>query len=144
MCRRSVEHLDDAVGAQVQIGQRIGAVGAVREVGQHLLLGHLARERRVPPLQSGGGRQLGCRAESFGIAAGDADGGAVQVVGDDPHLARHLVRFEGATGAVAVREGSGVVLHAPAAHQPSARCGTYPTSAWQVGFGAQFPVIARP
>jgi hypothetical protein len=109
---------EDDVGAVT--AQVFGPLGAIGEVRQHLLVRHLAGERGEPDLdldlQPGGRRVSGRGLEMIGVAARDADRGAVQVPGDDPHVPLDHVGVEDGAGGGAVGKGAGVVVDALDAH----------------------------
>jgi hypothetical protein len=64
----------------------LGARGAVAQQVEHLGLGHVTDERRVPHLQAELGGDRRRDVEPVRIAAEDADRVAVQVVADDRQL----------------------------------------------------------
>lgn len=105
---------EDDVGAVA--AQPLGPLGAVDEVRQHLLVRHLAGKRREPDLQADGRGVPGRGLDPVGVAACDADRGAVQVLGDDPHLPLDDPGVEAGAGAAAVGKGARVVVDALAAH----------------------------
>jgi hypothetical protein len=109
---RTSEHHD--VGAAA--AQPLGALGAVAEQGQQLVLCESVGERTEPDLETGVRRVHRGDLQAIGIASGDADGSAVKVVADDLHLAPHDVRVEWFVGAGADAEEAGVVVDAFDSH----------------------------
>ncbi|GAA4235702.1 hypothetical protein FHR32_007672 [Streptosporangium album] len=105
---------EDDVGAVA--AQPFGPLGAVDEVRQHLLVRHLAGKRREPDLQPGGCGVPSRGLDPVGFAARDADRGAVQVLGDGPHLPLNNPGVEDGAGVVAVGKDARVVADALATH----------------------------
>jgi hypothetical protein len=101
------------------VAQSLGAFGAVTENVEQLVGGQVAGERGEPNLQVGRGRMFGGDFQPFRVAAGDADGCAMQVVADDAHLPIHgpgIERFAGAGSTSTGGDEAGVVGDAPASH----------------------------
>ncbi|MFC6929614.1 hypothetical protein ACFQHO_04090 [Actinomadura yumaensis] len=96
--------------------QGLGTLRAVGEERQDLLWGKVGGERGEPHFEAGVGGVPGGGAQPFGVAAGDAHGVAVQVVGDDRHVVPDLDGVEGLSGEAAAGEGPGVVVDATCAH----------------------------
>ena len=94
----------------------LGPLRAVGEEREQLLLRETVGEGAEPDLEPRVGRVPRGDLESVGVAAGDADGGTVQVVADDLHLAAHDVRIEGLAGARALVQEAGVEVDALGLH----------------------------
>src|SRR5206468_6898487 len=83
--------------------------------------------------QADRGGVAGGDLEARRVAADDADGGAVQVVADDPHLARDDRRVERLAATHAAVDEAGVVGDASAAHE-------VPPGRWTFRVGGRRPV----
>ena len=98
------------------MAQTLGPPRAVGEELEQFVGREIARERRQPDFETGSSRMSSSRFEPADVTARDTDGGAVQVVTDDPHLARDDRGFERFVRAHRSVEEAGVVGDALATH----------------------------
>jgi hypothetical protein len=96
--------------------QPLGALRAVGEQVEQLVLREAVGKRTEPDLEPGVGGMPRGDLQAVRVAASDAHRGAVQVVADDAHLAPHDLRVERLAGTGPDVQEAGVVGNALGSH----------------------------